>query len=180
MPPIAAPEPPRSSAPAAPLAGASAERPGGAVDPEAGAAARRGIVALLQTADLLRRRFVQLLAPHGVSLQQYNVLRILRGAGDAPLAAHEIADRMIEQAPGVTRLLDRLEAQGWVTRVRCPDDRRVVHCRLAPGGAALLARVDALVDAEAVAALRPLSAGQQYALAALLTPLRDGSAGQPR
>jgi DNA-binding MarR family transcriptional regulator len=67
-----------------------------------------------------------------------------------------------------------------VARVRCPDDRRVVHCRLAPGGAALLARVDALVDAEAVAALRPLSAGQQYALAALLTPLRDGSAGQPR
>jgi DNA-binding MarR family transcriptional regulator len=136
--------------------------------------ARDGIVALLHTADVVRRRFVAVLAPHGISLQQYNVLRILRGAGGEPLPALAIAERLIEQAPGITRLLDRLEAQGWVTRERCPEDRRVVHCRLAPAGAALLAQVDPLVDAEAEAVLAPLSAGERYALAALLRPVREG------
>ena len=124
------------------------------------------------TADALRRQFVEALEPHGISLQQYNVLRILRGAGSEPLAAHEIAARMIEKTPGVTRLLDRLEAHGWVTRSRCADDRRVMHCRLSPAGADILATVDPLVSATAVHVMGPLDESQQAALLRTLRTLR--------
>ena len=93
------------------------------------------VVALLRTADLVRRAVSQAVETHDITLQQYNVLRILRGAGDKGLPTLEIADRMIEHAPGVTRLLDRLEAKGLVRRERCREDRRQineVHRRRAP------------------------------------------------
>ena len=75
--------------------------------------AGEAVVTLLRTADRLRTFLEATLQPHGVTLQQYNVLRILRGAGDEGLPTLEVADRMIEQTPGVTRLLDRLEAKGY-------------------------------------------------------------------
>lgn len=81
-----------------------------------------------------------------ITRQQYNVLRILRGAGPQGLPTLEIAERMIERTPGVTRLLDRLERKGWIERQRSEADRRQVHCRVTRSGLALLARVDALVD----------------------------------
>jgi hypothetical protein len=65
--------------------------------------AQEAILALYRTSDMLRRRFSQLVEPHGISLQQYNVLRILRGAGKAGTPTLDIADRMIEMTPGVTR-----------------------------------------------------------------------------
>ena len=106
-------------------------------------------LAILRTADLIRRRLTGVIEPHGVTMQQYNVLRILRGAGDGPLPTLEIADRMIEQTPGITRLLDRLEAKGLVVRERCPHDRRLVHCRITPDGLELLERMDhAVHDAD--------------------------------
>ena len=74
-------------------------------------AAQEAILALYRTSDMLRRRFSQLVEPHGISLQQYNVLRILRGAGKTGTPTLDIADRMIEMTPGVTRLLDKLESQ---------------------------------------------------------------------
>ncbi len=102
---------------------------------------QEGVIGLLRTADLLRRSLARVVAPHGVTLQQYNVLRILRGAGEAGLPTLEIAERMIEQAPGITRLLDRLEAKKLVRRKRCRSDRRQVLAWIDPPGLELLARV---------------------------------------
>src|SRR3954466_7364516 len=76
-------------------------------------------VALLRTADLLRRMIGTVVEPRGITAQQYNVLRILRGAGDDGLPTLDIAERMIEQTPGITRLMDRLEAKKLVVRKRC-------------------------------------------------------------
>ncbi|MBL8979822.1 MAG: MarR family transcriptional regulator [Gemmatimonadetes bacterium] len=104
-------------------------------------------IALLRTTDLVRRRMSAVLEAEDVTVQQYNVLRILRGAGTEGLPTLEIAERMIEQAPGITRLLDRLEAKGLVSRERCPTDRRQVTCRIAKPGLTLLAALDPIVDA---------------------------------
>lgn len=104
------------------------------------------VLALLKTADVLRRFHAGLLAPSGVTPQQYNVLRILRGAEPDALPVLEIADRMIEKTPGITRLLDRLERKGLVTRQRCPGDRRQVLCHIAPAGLALLSGLDSAVE----------------------------------
>lgn len=104
-------------------------------------------IALLRTTDLVRRRMSAVLEAEDVTVQQYNVLRILRGAGPEGLPTLEIAERMIEQAPGITRLLDRLEAKGLVSRERCPTDRRQVTCRIAKPGLALLSALDPIVDA---------------------------------
>src|SRR5438128_7791686 len=100
--------------------------------------AQEAVVALMRTADLVRRHATALLEPHGLTLQQYNVLRILRGAGADGLPTLEIADRMIEQTPGITRLLDRLEAKELVRRQRCPKDRRQHLCWITPKALAIL------------------------------------------
>jgi DNA-binding MarR family transcriptional regulator len=103
-------------------------------------------LALLRTADDSRRYIARVLEPAGVTLQQYNVLRILRGAGADGLPTLTIAERMIERTPGVTRLIDRMEEKGWVERSRCLDDRRRVWCKITPVGLALLASLDDPVD----------------------------------
>lgn len=100
------------------------------------------ILSILRTADLIRAAISEVLAPAGITMQQYNVLRILRGAGDAGLPTLAIGNRMIESAPGITRLLDRLEAKGWILRERSKVDRRVVHARISPEGLQLLAGLD--------------------------------------
>ncbi len=97
-----------------------------------------GVVGLFRTADVVRRVLGGVVGARGITLQQYNVLRILRGAGSEGLPTLEIGERMIEQAPGVTRLLDRLEAKGLVRRARCRADRRQVLCWIEPAGTRLL------------------------------------------
>ena len=129
-------------------------------------------VALLRTADVLRTDIERALEPFGVTGQQYNVLRILRGAGPEPLPTLEIADRMIERAPGITRLLDRLEAAGLVKRERCQEDRRRVLCSITKQGLAVLAKADGPLDAIGRARLDRLDAGELAALAAALERIR--------
>ena len=99
-------------------------------------------LALLRTADDSKRYMGRLLEARGVTLQQYNVLRILRGAGEEGLPTLAVAERMIERTPGVTRLIDRMERKGWVARQRCTEDRRRVWCRITADGLALLAALD--------------------------------------
>jgi len=106
-------------------------------------AAHEAVVALLRTADLVRRQTEALVEPHGITAQQYNVLRILRGAGTDGVPTLEVAARMIEQTPGITRLLDRLEAKELVRRQRCPHDRRQHLCWITPKALAMLAKLDA-------------------------------------
>jgi len=107
-------------------------------------AAHEAVVGLMRTADLIRRHATAVVEPHGITLQQFNVLRILRGAGDAGLPTLEVAERMIEQTPGVTRLLDRLESKELVRRQRCPKDRRQHLCWITAKGLALLEKIDML------------------------------------
>ena len=99
-------------------------------------------LALLRTADDAKRFATLPLESAGVTLQQYNVLRILRGAGERGLPTLAVAERMLERTPGVTRLIDRMEKKGWVTRQRCTEDRRRVWCRISAEGLGLLADFD--------------------------------------
>ena len=99
-------------------------------------------VGLLRTAEIVRRAVATAIGTHGITYQQYNVLRILRGAHPEPMPTLEIAARMIEATPGITRLLDRLEAKQLVLRKRCERDRRQVHCWISERGLVLLAELD--------------------------------------
>lgn len=103
-------------------------------------------MSLLRTADEARRYMESILEPEDVTLQQYNVLRILRGAGATGLPTLEIGRRMIEKQPGVTRLIDRLVRKGLVDRLQDPEDRRRMLCTLTSEGLALLTRIDLRVD----------------------------------
>lgn len=129
---------------------------------------------LMRTTDLVRRAIARLLEPYDMTPQQYNVLRILRGAGEEGLPTLEISDRMIEQAPGITRLLDRLEAKKLVRRQRCPEDRRQVLCWLTPEGRDLIERLDEPIDAEDATAMAMLSQEEQNELIRLLDKIRAG------
>lgn len=102
-------------------------------------------VGLLRTADVLRWRLAEVIEPEGISLAQFNVLRILRGARDTGLPTLEIRARLVEQSPGITRLIDRLEAAGLVRRDRPGADRRQVICHIEKKGLAVLARLDTTV-----------------------------------
>ena len=127
---------------------------------------------LLRTADGIRRLIDGVLEPYGVTGQQYNVLRILRGAGPEGLPTLDVAERMIEQAPGVTRLLDRIEAKGWAARNRCTKDRRRVFCTITPAGLKLLSRLDAPMDSLDDLALGSLSDSDVETLTRLLDQAR--------
>src|SRR5688500_19464938 len=81
-------------------------------------------LSIARTEAALREPLEELLKGAGVSLTQYNVLRLLRGAGPEGLTRNEIRDRLINRMPDVTRRLDRMEDAGWATRAREPEDRR--------------------------------------------------------
>jgi len=113
-------------------------------------------VALLRTADLIRRNVAAVLEPYDITAQQYNVLRILRGAGEKGLPTLEIVERLIEETPGITRLIDRLEAKELVARERCLTDRRQVFCRITKTGLKVLTQLD-----------KPLNSAEEEALGRL-------------
>jgi DNA-binding MarR family transcriptional regulator len=96
---------------------------------------------LLRTTDLLSRGPAQVIKAEDLSATQYNVLRILRGAPEG-LACGEIGNRMITRDPDITRLLDRLEKRGLISRARDTRDRRMVLTHITPDGLKLLARLD--------------------------------------
>lgn len=136
--------------------------------------AHEASVSLLRTADLVRRSLAAIVEPRGITMQQYNVLRILRGAGEAGLPTLEIAGRMVEQAPGITRLLDRLETKNLVVRERCPSDRRQVLCSITTAGLELLGELDEPIRRFEKEALATLSEHQLKQLLSLLDHARNG------
>lgn len=130
------------------------------------------VVTLLRTADRVRSAIAQTVAQAGLTEQQYNVLRILRGAGPGGLPTLEIASRMIERCPGVTRLVDRLVASSLVLRGPGDADRRQVVCRITARGTTLLARFDRPVRATAERCMTPLGPDGLDALVRLLDATR--------
>ena len=137
-------------------------------------AAQEAILGLYRTSDMLQRRFAQLVEPHGISLQQYNVLRILRGAGADGTPTLDIAERMVEKTPGITRLLDKLENKRLVRRKRCPEDRRQVLCWITDAGLRLLADLDEPLADSGRQAMRSLAGMQIRELISILEQVRQG------
>jgi DNA-binding MarR family transcriptional regulator len=137
---------------------------------------QEGVLGLLRTVDLVRRTLSAVVEPHGITLQQYNVLRILRGSGGAGLPTLDIAERMIERAPGITRLMDRLESKGLVKRERCDEDRRQVLCWINPAGLDLLERLEESMAGADRECLGMLSRRELQQLIGLLDQVRAGHA----
>ncbi|MGI8766714.1 MAG: MarR family winged helix-turn-helix transcriptional regulator [Gemmatimonadaceae bacterium] len=137
--------------------------------------AQEATIALLRTASVVARRLGKAISPSGISLAQYNVLRILRGAGTAGLPTLAIKDRMIEEGTTITRLLDKLEEAGLVHRKRSRPDRRQVLCTLTPAGAKVLAKLDPAMDAADEAAVVMLDPATQRQLIAVLSAIRRGA-----
>jgi len=135
----------------------------------------QAFVALQRTADCLGWRVAEMLKAHGLSPTQYNALRILRGAGDAGLACSDIAERMINRDPDITRLVNRLEKRGLVRRSRANNDRRVITTRITAAGLQLLKSLDAPVDAIHRDLLGHLGERRLHSLITLLE--EAGSAG---
>lgn len=115
----------------------------------------------------------ELLKGAGVSLTQYNVLRILRGAGPEGLTRNEIRDRLVNRMPDVTRLLDRMEDAGWVSRVRGTEDRRCVATHLTKSGRSLVDSLDAPVNEEHSRRLGHMTRTQLRTLIDLLSIARQ-------
>lgn len=129
-------------------------------------------IALLRTAAVVRRPVMRVMERRGISIAQYNVLRILRGAGGTGLPTLAIRQRMIEDAAGITRLIDKLERAGLVARDRLASaDRRRVFCRITPQGLALLSNLDVPVATATGEALAGLGDDRLDELLALLDAL---------
>lgn len=135
---------------------------------------------LLRAADALATDAEEVLKPAGLTLTQYNVLRILRGAGAEGLSCREIAKRMLTHDPDVTRLLDRLERRGLAGRHRASKDRRVITTRITATGQELLRGLDQTVADFHRRRLGCLGEERLHALAELLEQARIGEAPAAR
>ena len=140
------------------------------------------VVSLMRTTDILTRPMDEVLRPAELSGTAYNVLRILRGAGADGLPCREIGARLVTREPDVTRLLDRLERRGLLTRARDSADRRVVTIRITEAGVRLVDDLD--LDRRGFDALAPFFAGLSQAdittLLGLLERLREAQETSPR
>ena len=131
-------------------------------------------VSILRTAALIERHFAQVVARSGITVQQYNVLRILRGAGTEGLPTLVIRDRMIHAAPGITRLLDKLEKAGLARRDRSSPDRRQVFCHITERGLEVLADLEEEMRHADDYAVGSLTDEEQRQLIKLLEGVRTG------
>lgn len=111
---------------------------------------QRVLINLLYTASQCKAASAVALKPLGLTWQQFNVLRILRGQRGKPATMRLIAERMLDRQSNASRLVDKLEAKAWVARAACPEDRRQVRMTLTPAGERLLVHASAAVR-EAIA-----------------------------
>jgi len=125
-------------------------------------------LSVIRTGAMLQDDFERMLAPYGLGGAQFNVLRILRGAGTGGLCRNELRDRMLTRMPDMTRLLDRMERSGLVARTRKDEDRRMVTTRLTREGRQLIDSIDADAAREQKRRFRSLSDTQLHALIDLL------------
>jgi DNA-binding MarR family transcriptional regulator len=127
---------------------------------------------LARTFEFLHQELSELFRFHNLSFTQYNMLRILRGAGVEGLNCSEASRRMISHDPDITRLFDRLESRGLIHRVRTATDRRVVRATISPAGLELLGLIDQPILELHTHQMRNLSPEQVEQLISLLEMLR--------
>jgi DNA-binding MarR family transcriptional regulator len=139
-----------------------------------GSARQEAYLAIQRTADLVARPVERLFARYGLTPEQYNVLRILRGSEPEGLPTLEIGYRMISRASNVTRIIDRLEAKNLAQRKRDADDRRVVQIRITAQGQKVLKEMQPHVVKTVEDALRGLNQQEAEKLCALLEKARAG------
>ncbi|MFQ5550500.1 MAG: MarR family winged helix-turn-helix transcriptional regulator [Gemmatimonadales bacterium] len=142
-----------------------------------GSLAHEALLGLLRTNEMVQNFMIETVGLDGITLPQYNVLRILRGAGPNGLPTLEVADRLVERTPGVTRMIDRLIAKELVVRQRCTEDRRVVYCKLTDRGRDLLKKYDRPIERSHRSALNMLSRSETRQLVKLLDKIRAGHEG---
>lgn len=138
--------------------------------------AQEATIALLRTASVVNRSLARVVEPSGLSLAQYNALRIIRGAGTGGIPTLSIRERMIEEGTTITRLLDKLEKAGLIRRERSYPDRRQVLCFASDAGRALLDELDPRVNAADEAVVASLDAGQLDRFIELLDLVRSANA----
>lgn len=131
------------------------------------------VLGLVRTADEVVARLTPVLRDANLSLSQYNILRVLRGAGDEGLPCGEIAERMVRRDPDLTRLLDRMEARGLVSRARGTADRRVVLSVITAEGRKLLLDLDEPIRRATRDALVHMESGRLELLRELLDEARS-------
>ncbi|MBK7869920.1 MAG: MarR family transcriptional regulator [Saprospiraceae bacterium] len=131
---------------------------------------QRTVVNLIYTTNWLTDHIREHLKPFGITIQQYNVLRILRGAGK-PISTSDIRDRLLDKMADTSRMVDRLCQKGLVIRTVCPGDKRLVDVTLSEDGEKLLAEIDKM-DAQMDAVARNLSEEEAAHLSELLDKLR--------
>ncbi|MCC9599077.1 MarR family transcriptional regulator [Stieleria sp. JC731] len=132
-------------------------------------------LAILRTSDLLENRIARLMRQHGLTVTQYNVLRILRGEGK-PLPCLEVAERMIQVAPAITRVVDQLLKLDLISKVQSEEDRRVFQIELKPAAKRLLKKLDQPVLDLHASLFEGVSATDQKNLIRILEKLRSGVA----
>ena len=136
-------------------------------------AQHRAQVNLLFTSSWLGQRTATALKPFGLSLQQFNVLRILRGCGNEPASVKLLTERMLDKMSNASRLVDRLEAKALVDRRACPSDRRRVDVVITKAGLDLLANASAAVEAIREATFGRLTPAEATTLSTLLDKVRE-------
>ncbi len=130
------------------------------------------VVGLIRAADIVRRSYYAVVKQGGLSPQQYNILRILRGAGPKGLPTLEIAERLLEKSPGITRFVDQLDSLGLLERRRAVEDRRRVYCSITRAGLTLIGKMDKPVDSWDDESLSMLSEKELKQLIKLLDRIR--------
>jgi DNA-binding MarR family transcriptional regulator len=131
------------------------------------------LVSLYRTVDLVAGAQREGLKAFDLSLTQYNVLRILAGAGDAGHRVADIGERLITREPDVTRLVDGLERKALVRRARTKEDRRVVRVTLTAAGSRLVREATKSVEALTARQFAHLSSTDQRTLIELLSAVRS-------
>jgi DNA-binding MarR family transcriptional regulator len=130
-------------------------------------------LAVMRSSDLLENRLARLLRAHNLTLSQYNVLRILRGEGKS-LPCLEVADRMIQVAPAITRVVDQLLAMKLITKTQSAQDRRVFAIDLTPAASRLLKTLDQPILDLHASLLANVSKGDLKKLIQILEKVRAG------
>jgi DNA-binding MarR family transcriptional regulator len=136
--------------------------------------AQEAHLSIMRAAAELEHTSEEIFKPHGITTTQFNVLRILRGAGASGLCRHEVGSRMVRRVPDVTRLLDRMEESGLIIRERTGNDRRYVTARITGKGLAMLDKLEPEVNALHEGLLKHMSASRLRSFIELIGEVREG------